>query len=69
MDKGLKRALERFDLLPDSANVSSKVTAAILGVSERTIRYHPLLPRIYTSPKRYNYNVGRVRKLARDGMS
>jgi hypothetical protein len=34
----LREILERFELLPDEAVVPSKVTAIILGTSERTVR-------------------------------
>jgi hypothetical protein len=39
-----------------------------LGVSERTIRYHPQLPRIQISRGRYGQRVGDIRKLCRDGI-
>ena len=68
MTSGLREILERFDVLPDDAVVPSKVTGIILGVSERTIRYHPNLPRVQISRGRYGQRVGDIRKLCREGM-
>lgn len=61
-------ALQRLDALPDDAVVPSRITGMILGISERTIRYHPHLPRVQISRGRYGQRVGDVRKLAREGM-
>jgi hypothetical protein len=61
-------ALQRFDALPDDAVVPSRVTGMILGISERTIRYHPYLPRVQISRGRYGQRVGDIRKLCREGM-
>src|SRR6516164_1732621 len=60
-------ALRSFDAQPDDAVLSTKATARITGLSERTIRYHPQLPRHYVSADRYGQRVGDVRKLLRDG--
>jgi len=60
--------LERFSSLPDEAVISSKLAAIILDISERTTRYHPHLRRIWVSEGRYGFQVGQVRKLARDGV-
>jgi hypothetical protein len=68
MTDELREILERFDALPDDAVVPSRVTGIILGVSERTIRYHPYLPRVQISRGRYGQRVGDIRKLAREGM-
>ena len=68
MTNELHEALERFDSLPDDAILPSRVTGIILGVSERTIRYHPYLPRVQISRGRYGQRVGDIRKLAREGM-
>ena len=46
MTNDLHEALERFNSLPDDAILPSRITGIILGVSERTIRYHPYLPRV-----------------------
>jgi hypothetical protein len=72
MDKGLKKALERFPHLPREAAVPTKLTAAVTGLSERTVRYHPLLPRVYVSPKRYGQRVANILdllagRLSKDG--
>ncbi len=61
-------ALQRFDALPDDAVVPSRITGMILGISERTVRYHPHLPRVQISPQRYGQRVGDIRKLCRQGM-
>jgi hypothetical protein len=55
--------VKRFDELPDNAVVQSKVTALILGLAERTVRYHPRLPRIVLSEGRYGQRVGDIRAL------
>jgi hypothetical protein len=49
----LHEILQRFNALPDDAILPSRVTGIILGVSERTIRYHPNLPRVQISRGRY----------------
>jgi hypothetical protein len=64
----LHEALERFNSLPDDAILPSRITGIILGVSERTIRYHPCLPRVQISRGRYGQRVGDIRKLCREGM-
>lgn len=63
MTDKLLEILERFAALPDEAVVPSKVTAIILGTSERTIRYHPTLPRVQVSVGRYGQRVGDIRRL------
>ena len=68
MANDLHEALARFNVLPDDAVLPSQVTAIILGVSERTIRYHPNLPRVQISRGRYGQRVGDIRKLCRDGL-
>jgi hypothetical protein len=65
----LRELLERFDALPDDAVVPSKLTAIIIGTSERTVRYHPQLKRIQIARGRYGFRVGDIRKLCRDGMA
>ena len=64
----LHEAPERFNVLPDDAILPSRVTGIILGISERTVRYHPHLPRVQISRGRYGQRVGDIRKLCRDGM-
>jgi hypothetical protein len=68
MTDGLREILERFDALPDDAVVSSRITAVILGLSEKTVRYHPGLSRVQLSVGRYGQRVGDIRKLVRNGM-
>ena len=58
----------RFDDLPNSAVVCAAVVRALTGLSERTIRYHPLLPRVYISADRYGFRVGDIRKLLNNGV-
>jgi hypothetical protein len=69
MTPALREILERFDALPDSAVLPTKVTSIILGLSERTVRYHENLPRVQLSINRYGQRVADVRRLARDGMT
>jgi hypothetical protein len=61
----LREILERFDALPDDAVVPSRITATILGLSERTVRYHPGLRRVRLSIGRYGQRVGDIRQLVR----
>jgi hypothetical protein len=68
MANELHEVLQRFNALPDDAVLPSRVTGIILGVSERTIRYHPNLPRVQVSRGRYGQRVGDIRKLCREGM-
>ena len=55
-------------MLPDDAVVPSKITAIILGLSERVVRYHPALPRVQLCVGRYGQRVGDIRKLVREGV-
>ncbi len=68
MANDLHEAPARFNVLPDDAVLPSQVTAIILGVSERTIRYHPHLPRVKISRGRYGQRVGDIRRLCREGI-
>jgi len=68
MTNELHEILERFNALPDDAILPSWVTGIILGVSERTIRYHPHLARVQISRGRYGQRVGDIRKLCREGL-
>jgi hypothetical protein len=63
----LLEILKRYDALPPSAVVSSKAAAAILGVSERVVRYHPGLPRVQLTTQRYGFRKSDIEKLSRDG--
>ena len=55
--------LKRWPYLPDDAIVHSKVTAAVTGLSERTVRYDPRFRRVYLTPSRYGHRVGDIRKV------
>jgi hypothetical protein len=57
-----------FDDLPNSAVVSTAVACVVTGLSDRTVRNHPLLPRVYTSRDRYGFKVGDLRKLLSEGV-
>jgi len=57
--------VKRFDDLPNDAVISTKIAALVLGLAERTIRYHPQLKRIQLSRGRHGYTVGNVRQLVR----
>jgi hypothetical protein len=59
----LNELLKRWPFLPDEAIVHSKVTAAITGLSERTVRYDPRFKRVYLTANRYGHRVGDVRKV------
>jgi hypothetical protein len=61
-------AIKNFDLLPNDAVLPTKATALILGLSERTVRKHPSLPRIYVSADRYGQRISDIRRLAREGV-
>jgi hypothetical protein len=59
----LSELLKRWPSLPDEAIVNCKVTAAITGLSERTIRYDPRFERVYLTKSRYGNRDGDVRKV------
>jgi hypothetical protein len=63
----LLEILKRYEALPPSAVVSSKAVAAILGVSERVVRYHPDLPRVYVNRGRYGFRKADIERLSSDG--
>ena len=67
----LTELLKRWPSLPDEAVVNSKLTAAITGLSERTVRYDPRFERVYLTKTRYGQRVGNIRKvlagLSKDG--
>jgi hypothetical protein len=60
--------LQRYEALPPSAVISPKATAAILGISERNVRYHPHLPKVQISAGRYGIRKSDIEKLSRDGI-
>ena len=43
--------LKRWPSLPDEAVVNCKLTAAVTGLSERTVRYDPRFERVYLTKK------------------
>jgi hypothetical protein len=67
-EKPTPAAVSDFDNLPGSAIVQTSVTSRITGLSERTIRNHPKLPRTYTSTDRYGQRVSDIRDLLTNGM-
>jgi hypothetical protein len=64
----LHEVLERFNSLPGDAILPSRVAGIILGVSERTVRYHPHLSRVQVSRGRYGFRAADIRRLCREGM-
>jgi hypothetical protein len=64
-EERFREKLRRFDDLSDNAVVSPKYAAALLDMSERTIRYHEQLKRVYLSKARYGFSCGNVRQLLR----
>jgi hypothetical protein len=59
----LTEVLKLWPSMPDEAVVGTKVTAAVTGLSERTVRYDPRFERIYLTATRYGHRVGQVRKV------
>jgi hypothetical protein len=59
----INKLLKRWPYLPDDAIVHSKVTAAVTGLSERTVRYDPRLERVYLTPTRYGHRVRDIKKI------
>jgi ABC-type proline/glycine betaine transport system ATPase subunit len=55
--------VRRFDELPDDAVVPTEVTAAIHGVSPRTVRRR--YPSVQLSPNRKGQRVGTIRAMSR----
>jgi hypothetical protein len=55
--------IKQFDTLPDDAVVPRWVTAAVLHLSERTVRRS--VPTVKLSPRRRGNRVGTVRDIAR----
>ena len=62
-DTDIAEILKQFDELPDCAVVRSAVTAAVLGLSERTVRR--CFPSVQLTPNRKGQRVGDIRALAR----
>jgi hypothetical protein len=59
--------LKGFDELPDDAVVPRRVTAAVLHISERTVRRS--VPTVKVSARRRGNRVGDIRKIARGDTS
>ena len=55
--------IKKFDDLPDDAVVPRRVTAEVLGMSERTVRRS--VPTVNLSLRRRGNRVGTVRSIAR----
>jgi hypothetical protein len=60
----LAELIRRFDSLPDDAVVPTPVTAAVHGVSERTVRR--TYPSVRLSPGRKGQRVGTIRAMSRN---
>jgi hypothetical protein len=60
-----KRALERFEHLPDSAWAPLKVCALVSGLCERTWRDNPPIKTFRVGEQKLGANVGALRKLTR----
>jgi hypothetical protein len=58
-------SIKNFDALPQDAVVSPKVAALILGVSERTLRRAPPVPKVKLSSQRSGFRVGSLREFVR----
>jgi len=54
--------VRRFDQLPDDAVVPTRVTAAVHGVSPRTVRR--IYPSVQLSPNRKGQRVGTLRAMS-----
>ena len=59
----LSELLDRWPHMPAESLVNAKVAAAVLSLSERSIRYHEKLPRVYLGKSRYAFRVADIRKL------
>ena len=62
-DDKFTQLIRDFDALPDDAVVPSRVTAAVHGVSERTVRR--VYPSVQLSPGRKGQRVGTLRAMSR----
>jgi len=61
-----ERILAQFDRLPDDCVIPIPAAAAVLNVSERTVRCRmPGLPKVQLSIKREGCRVGDIRALVR----
>jgi hypothetical protein len=62
-DKYIAEVLRQFDSLPDDAVVPTRVTAAVHGISERTVRRR--YPAVQLTLNRKGYRVGTLRAMSR----
>jgi hypothetical protein len=60
--------LKAFPNLPDDAIIPAPTAALLLGLSDRTVRRHPNLPRRYVSRDRYGFRAGDIRRIAHEGV-
>jgi len=59
------KILKRFGELPDDAVLGPKPTAIILGISERTLRRSPPIPKRQITARNGGYRAGDIRQLVR----
>jgi hypothetical protein len=57
--------LKNFDQLPDDALSPPKPTATLLGISMRTLRRSPPIPKVMVTAQRGGYRVGDIRRFVR----
>jgi hypothetical protein len=57
--------IKNFDKLPDDAIVPRKVTALLLGMSERTVRRGLPIPQRQITERILGHRVGDIRAMAR----
>jgi hypothetical protein len=57
--------VERFNQLPDDMIVHPKPAAVLLGISERTLRRSPPIPKRKITARNSGYRAGDIRKLVR----
>jgi hypothetical protein len=71
MDPKISRNFEfvrNWDALPDDAVVPTRIAAFFLGVSDKTVRNHPHLTKVWVSEDRCGFRVGQLRQIARGEM-
>jgi hypothetical protein len=59
----LNELLKRWPHMPDDAVSPTKLTCAVTGLSQKSVRYDPRLPRVYLSKNRYGQRVRDVRRV------
>jgi hypothetical protein len=60
----LRKQLELFESLPNTAIASDNLAALYLGISPRSVDRHPGLPRVQVTPGRKGRRVADIRKVA-----